>query len=140
MGCYCILKALQLLADAYSLRHRDNRMNAHCRPRITRGDIYCLSRRHIASRSCSDASLLQTYQGARTSFRGECRGEIDTELVTHLKQTRRDVRARTSSFVVAAAYPPPLSTLFATRVRSILYICRSRGSQLQFSANIVRTS
>ena len=39
---------------------------------------------------------------ARTSFRGE----IDTKLVTHLKQAQRDVRAQTSCLVVAAAYPP----------------------------------
>lgn len=51
-----------------NLRYRDNRMNAHCRPRIIRGYIYCLSRRHIASRFYSDACTdvpVCTYQFPR---------------------------------------------------------------------------
>jgi len=39
-------------------------MNAHCRPRITRDYIYCLSQRHIASRFCSDVPVC-TYQFPR---------------------------------------------------------------------------
>lgn len=116
-------------------------MNAHCPPRVTQRYLlspaktyrFPILQRRLAAAGARCAS-------ARTSFRGECRGEIDTELVTHLKQARRDVRARTSSLVVAIAHPPSLDIVRDPVSFDLIRIRRSRGSQLQYSANTIGAS